>query len=103
MRFLLIPHRLILYSVSSCQRVLEYSKLRGQKGKYNEEQGDRPDSRDSEPWGSAGRFAKVEQPCLVDIRRRGRNEENGDVQPIGGSADHTVIGVKENGDQRKSQ
>ena len=41
----------------------------------------------------------MKEPRFVDIGDRGRNKENCNVKPIGGSADHAVIGVKKNGDQ----
>ena len=96
-------HRLFLYAIGSCQRILEDSDFRCQKGEYNEEQGNGAKKQNSPFWRSAEKSVFVEKPRLVDINNCGRHKENGDVKPIGRLADHTVAGVKENGNQRKAK
>ena len=46
---------------------------------------------------------QVEKPCLVNIHNRGRNKENGDIEPIRRLADNTVIGVEDYGNQNDSE
>ena len=43
------------------------------------------------------------QPCLVKIRDRGGNKENGNVEPIGRFTNHAVVGVEEYGDHKEPQ
>ena len=93
------PHRLILYSISPCQRIFENFELGRPEGKHNEEQGNGAKRYNSPFWRLANQFVFVQQPSLVKIRDCGRNKENGDVEPIGSLADHSVIGVKENRNQ----
>ena len=50
----------------------------------------------NEPFG-------VKKPCLVNIRNGGTNEKNADVEPIGRSADNTVIGVENDRDKTNTE
>lgn len=88
------PHRLVLYSVSARQRILENAELGCFEGEDNEEYGNRAKGDQSgflrPVWGLFG----VEEPQLVKVHDRGTDKENGNVEPIGRPADHAVIGVK---------
>ena len=45
----------------------------------------------------------IERPCFVDIRNCGGNEEDGDIDPIGGFSYNTVIGIEYDGNQHKTK
>lgn len=42
-------------------------------------------------------------PCFIDIRHSSRNKKDRDIDPIGRFSYHAIVGVKENGDQHKSE
>ena len=102
-RALLIPHRLILYPVRTCQGVPEDIEFGGIEGENDEHGGDHREKSDRDPWISAYGFAVFILPRLVEIRHCGGHEEDRDVDPIGRASDDTVIGIKENGYQREPE
>ena len=90
-----------LYTVCPCQGISENADLRRHKGEYREKNGNCR-KRDKGAFWMLADFWIVELPCFIEIRRGGGNEENGDVDPIGGLADHAVVGVKKDGNQADS-
>ena len=94
--------RAFLDSVSTRQRISEDPDFGCGKGKNDEEERYHRKCSDVPPGGCfAGLLVGVKASCFIDIRRRGRDEEDRDIDPIGGFADRSVICVKENGDQRE--
>ena len=90
---------LFLYSVGSCQWVLEDVQLGGHKGKEHENKEDCHKCQKSRPLRSADKLFGFEKPRFIDEGYRGRKEEDHDIEPIGRLRDRAVVGVEENGDQ----
>ena len=65
-------------------------------------QSDHTKYSEREPWREARLFS-FKKSCLVKICDRGREEKDGDVQPIGGGAYHSVVGVEQHGNKSKTQ
>ena len=98
----MIPHRLFLYTVRTCQGILKNTDLRCDKGKYHKEYGQHTKRCDGQFGGPTSYFVSVKETSFVYIGNGGTDKENGDVEPIGGFADHAVIGVKDDGYQSNS-
>ena len=90
-------------SVSARQRIPEYPHLRRAEGEYRKQYRDHAKEKQRPFCPSASHRPAVEQSRLVYIRGRCRQEENPDVEPVGGRADHAVVRVKEYGNQDKSE
>ena len=90
-----------LYTVSTGQWIFKDSDFRRSEGKDDKEQGNRAKRTESHFRGLTRHFVGVQEPCFVEICDRGGNKENGDVDPVGRLADHTVVGVEDDGDQNK--
>ncbi len=97
------PHRRFLYSVSPGQRVLEDAELGCSKRKYHEQNCDHAKHGNSELGRFASRRFAAKLPRFVDIRNSRRDEENSNIDPVGGMTDHAVVGVENNGNQYKSK
>ena len=98
----MISHRLILYSVSPCERIFKNVNFRCLEGKHDKEQGNHTKRTESQFRGPARHFVGI-KACFADIRDRGGKEENGDVKPIGGFTDHAVVGIEDHGNQHKTE
>ena len=92
----------LLDPIFTCQRISEDPDFGCGKGENDEEERYHRKCSDVPPGGCfAGLLVGVKASCFIDIRRRGRDEKDRDIDPIGGFADRSVIRVKENGDQRE--
>ena len=58
---------------------------------------------DGRAGGCATQPLGVEQSHLIGVGNGGGHKENGDIEPIGGLANHAVVGVKNHGDEHKPQ
>ena len=90
-------------SVSSRQGVLEQAKLGCGKGEDGEKQGDRTKRGKCPSWRFAAQSVGLKELCLYPIRDRRGKKEDGNVEPVGGLADHAVVGVEDDRDQAHSQ
>ena len=72
MRYQKIPHRLLLYSVHTCQRILEDADLGRCKGEYNEQRGNQAEQGNGTLRFFASGSTIVELSRFVDIGNRGR-------------------------------
>ena len=77
--------------------------MRGHKGKENEQKPDDAKQGEGKTRACAFCFFVAEKPCFIDVSDRRRHKENGDVEPIGGFSDDTVVGVKNHGDEGKAK
>ena len=95
--------RSAVYAVGPRQRISKDANLGGQEGEEHKEQSDGAEDGKRRLGRVAGGRSFFELPCFVEVRHRRRDEENGDIDPVGGFSDDTVVGVKENGDQPKTK
>ena len=98
-----LPHRFILYSIASCERVTEDAQLGGGEGEYDKKGGDHCKGYDRRFRGATGRFIFVELFGFIEVCYCRGNEEDCDIQPIGGFAYSAVVGIKENWNEREPQ
>ena len=72
-----------LYAVCASQRILENADLGCAEGEQDKEQSDHAKHGNCELGRFAGLLWAVQLKCFVNIDGGGRNEENGNVDPIG--------------------
>ena len=96
-------HRLILYAIRARQWILENTDFGCFEGEHHEENGDDAEQGNRELWMVTRDLSLVELTSLVKIRNRRRDKKDRNVDPIGRSADCSVVGVKNDGDQHKSE
>ncbi len=92
-----------LYSVVSCQGVFENPDFGSEKGEHNKANCNGTKASDCQFGAFAGYTLFFKESRFRDIRNRRRNKKDGNVDPIGGFANGTVVGVKKNRNQTKSQ
>ena len=89
--------KIFLNAVCPRQRILENSDFWSEKGEQNEKRGERAQGDDGDRRRTAGERFGGKQIAFVEIGDGGGDEENGDVDPIGGFADDAVVGVEKHG------
>ena len=94
--------RRLLHAVLSGQRISKDAERGGPEGEYYKQKRNEAEKGERTFWMSATPFWVVEKACFVQVDHRRRDKENGDVDPIGGLADHAVVGVEKDGDQNKT-
>ncbi len=91
------------YTVTAVQRISKDTELRGQKGKYHEQNGNETQDPKRQLGKSAGKIIFEKESSLIKIGSSSRNKEDRDVDPIGRCPDHAVIGVEQNRNEKKSE
>ena len=86
-------------SVAAADGILKKIELWCAEGKNDKAQGNETKKGDGDFWRNTTQLLLFEKPCLADICDCGTNKENGNVEPIGGFSDGTVVGIKDHGDQ----
>ena len=95
--------KLSTYAECSGDGVAEDGEVRGIEGEEYEGEGKREEGEVGEArigavgWGAEELFREIE------VGDGGADEENCDVNPIGGLADRAVVGVEENGNQGETE
>ena len=90
---------MILYSVRSTQRILKNAKHGGGKGKYNKQDSENTKQEKRKTRVCTGCCFVIESMGFIKIGDCGGDEENGDVDPIGGLTNDTVVSVEKRWDQ----
>ena len=93
----------LLYAVGSRQGVLKQPYVRREEGKEDEAEGEDGQHGGGLSSGAGGQPSRQQEPCFIEIGKGGGQKKDGDIEPIGGFAHGAVVGIKENGDQRKPQ
>jgi len=89
--------------VSSRQGVLKNTDLGGQKGEDHEQKRNGAQNADGDFGITATCLFFLKVLGLIKIGDRRRDEENGNVDPIGRSSNDAVVGVEDDGDQNLPQ
>ena len=77
--------------------------MRGFEGKENEQKAYDAEQGKGKLLIFADGFFVAEELRFIAVSNRCRHKENGDIDPIGGFSDHTVVGVEDGRNQAKSE
>lgn len=94
---------LLCDAVSAGQRILEDAELGCGEGEECEEERDPAEKGEGKLGRVAYSHAAVELPRFVEVGDRRRDKEDRDVDPVGRTTDHSVVGVEQHGDQRETE
>ena len=92
-----------LYPISPRQRILENADLGGEKGEKCKAEGDCKKDEDGRFGGFTLDAFFLKALRFIEIGDGGGDEKDGNIDPIRGSSDDAVVGVKDYGNQKNAK